>query len=174
VTEVTNNLRDYGVDVSARFLRSARVLDSPIMPLAKFADWLAMRTDANNFDVDRIALSDLRGWSFESGSDNLRHDSGKFFSVEGVRVRTDGQPPNEWVQPIIVQPEVGILGILVKEFGGVLHFLMQAKMEPGNINLVQLSPTVQATRSNYTGVHRGASIRYIEVYAKPQLFPVGG
>ena len=29
-------------------------------------------------------------------------------------------------------------------------------MEPGNPNLLQLSPTVQATRSNYTRVHQGA------------------
>lgn len=65
-----------------------------------------------------------------------------------------------WDQPIINQPEVGYLGFIVKEFNGVLHFLMQAKIEPGNVNHVQLSPTIQATRSNYTQVHQGAK-RYI-------------
>jgi oxidase EvaA len=39
---------------------------------------------------------------------------------------------------------------------------MQAKMEPGNPNLVQLSPTVQATRSNYTKAHGGAGVKYLE------------
>ena len=32
---------------------------------------------------------------------------------------------------------------------------MQAKVEPGNINSIQLSPTLQATRSNYTKAHGG-------------------
>jgi oxidase EvaA len=64
------------------------------------------------------------------------------------------------------QPEIGILGILVKRFDGVLHFLMQAKMEPGNINLVQLSPTVQATKSNYTQVHRGRRPRYLDYFVE--------
>ncbi|NEE09324.1 NDP-hexose 2,3-dehydratase, partial [Streptomyces sp. SID7499] len=73
-----------------------------------------------------------------------------------------------WRQPIIKQPEVGILGLLVKEFDGVPHFLMQAKMEPGNPNLLQLSPTVQATRSNYTGAHRGAAVRYIDHFVSPE------
>jgi oxidase EvaA len=69
-----------------------------------------------------------------------------------------------WWRPILNQPEVGIVGILAKEFDGVLHFLMQAKMEPGNVNTVQLSPTVQATRSNYTRVHQGKNTRYLEYF----------
>ena len=38
-----------------------------------------------------------------------------------------------------------------------LHFLIQAKIEPGNVNKVQLSPTIQATHSNFTKVHKGAA-----------------
>lgn len=39
----------------------------------------------------------------------------------GLRV-TSGPPPYpQWTQPIIDQPEAGILGILVKEIDGVLH-----------------------------------------------------
>jgi oxidase EvaA len=46
----------------------------------------------------------------------------------------------------------------------VLHCLMQAKAEPGNCNGVQLSPTVQATRSNYTRVHGGKPVPYLEYF----------
>jgi oxidase EvaA len=69
-----------------------------------------------------------------------------------------------WQQPTINQPETGILGILARHFDGVLHFLMQAKMEPGNINMVQLSPTVQATHSNYTRVHQGKTPPYLDFF----------
>jgi oxidase EvaA len=47
-----------------------------------------------------------------------------------------------WSQPIINQPEVGYLGFIVKKINGVMHFLIQAKIEPGNVNCVQLSPTI--------------------------------
>ena len=70
----------------------------------------------------------------------------------------------EWDQPIINQPEIGFLGFIVKKFNGVMHFLMQAKIEPGNLNIVQLSPTLQATRSNYTRVHGGKSPNYLEYF----------
>ncbi|WP_411083294.1 NDP-hexose 2,3-dehydratase family protein [Streptomyces sp. cmx-18-6] len=129
--------------------------------------WLAERLRAHRFRVDRIPFSALEGWSFAEGTGNLRHRSGGFFSVEGQRVTVDSGPVRCWEQPVIHQPEVGILGILVKEFDGVAHFLMQAKMEPGNRNLIQLSPTVQATYSNYTKVHRGADVPYLDHFLAP-------
>ena len=39
---------------------------------------------------------------------------------------------------------------------------MQAKIEPGNINVVQLSPTIQATKSNFTRQHKGKVPAYLE------------
>lgn len=71
-----------------------------------------------------------------------------------------------WDQPIINQPEIGFLGFIVKKIQGVYHFLMQAKIEPGNLNVVQLSPTLQATRSNYTRVHKGAIPKYLEYFIR--------
>ena len=56
------------------------------------------------------------------------------------------------------------MGIITKEFKGVLYFLMQAKIEPGNVNCVQLSPTLQATKSNYTQTHAGKAPKYLEYF----------
>lgn len=138
-----------------------------------FAAWLAERGRANEFRVDRIPFAELDGWSFDERTGNLGHRTGRFFTVEGLHVVKEDAfgahaPYAHWHQPIINQPEVGILGILVKEFDGVLHFLMQAKMEPGNPNLLQLSPTVQATRSNYMKAHKGADVKYLEYFAGPR------
>ena len=41
---------------------------------------------------------------------------------------------------------------------------MQAKPEPGNINKLQFSPTVQATKSNYSRVHSGKKVNYINFF----------
>lgn len=140
---------------------SAFTDEGALVGLTGFHRWFADLAQRDSF-VDRISFGELTKWGFEPESGNLRHDSGKFFLVEGLHVQTAHGPVVEWSQPIINQPEIGILGILVKDFDGVLHCLMQAKMEPGNCNGVQLSPTVQATRSNYTRVHRGRSVPYLD------------
>ncbi|HWB99326.1 MAG TPA: NDP-hexose 2,3-dehydratase family protein, partial [Bryobacteraceae bacterium] len=44
------------------------------------------------------------------------------------------------------------------------YYLMQAKVEPGNIGGPQISPTLQATRSNYTRVHQGNAPKYLEYF----------
>ncbi|QNS09172.1 NDP-hexose 2,3-dehydratase family protein [Streptomyces xanthii] len=136
--------------------------------ISEFHRWFEQRCAANSYKVTETPLDRLDGWSFEEGSGNLVHRSGRFFSVRGLEVTDSGRAVDSWRQPIIVQPEHGILGILVKEFDGVPHCLLQAKMEPGNKNLVQLSPTVQATKSNYTRVHGGRPVPYLEHFLVPR------
>lgn len=151
-------------DTARRLLASARAADSPAMPVDRVPGWLAEQARRGRFQVTPIPFLGLRGWSFDEVSGDLRHESGRFFAVEGLHVHADGLPSRGWKQPIIVQPEVGLLGIVAREIDGVLHFLMQAKMEPGNINMLQLSPTVQATRSNFTGVHKGRGIPFLDLF----------
>ena len=50
---------------------------------------------------------------------------------------------------------------------GVLKFLIKLKIEPGNLGLIQLSPTVQATKSNYEGVHGGNFCELIDNFINP-------
>ncbi|WP_149179189.1 NDP-hexose 2,3-dehydratase family protein [Streptomyces sp. TRM49041] len=155
-------------DLAARLARSAAAVGhGHHLRTADVPGWLAERARAHRFAVRKVPLDRLDGWSFAPGTGDLVHHSGRFFSVRGLAATVDEGPFGSWRQPIIHQPEVGILGILAKEFDGVLHFLMQAKMEPGNPNLLQLSPTVQATRSNYQRVHEGAGVKYLEHFADP-------
>ncbi|OXM69782.1 NDP-hexose 2,3-dehydratase family protein [Amycolatopsis vastitatis] len=135
------------------------------VPMARFWSWWRERRQAHERLVRRVPLGELDGWQFDETG--LGHRSGRFFRIAGIQVRTDADPVGEWDQPIIDQPEIGILGFLVKEIGGVVHCLVQAKVEPGNPGGLQLSPTVQATRSNYLRVHGGARTRYLEYFADP-------
>ncbi len=115
-----------------------------------------------------IPLDSVKGWHRDSKSGNLAHDSGRFFSVVGVNVRHRiNQQEIIWDQPIIEQPEIGILGIIAKRIQGTLHFCLQAKEEPGNIGAAQLSPTVQATYSNYTCAHGGNKPLFLEYFLEP-------
>ncbi|RSN70961.1 MULTISPECIES: NDP-hexose 2,3-dehydratase family protein [Actinomadura] len=131
---------------------------------AEFTAWFDERRGAGSFEVTPIPFQETRGWGFDPDTGNLRHDSGRFFSVEGVSVRSELGPVTAWSQPIMVQPELGIVGIALRRTARGWEALMQAKMEPGNVNTLQLSPTVQATRSNYTRVHAGNSVKYLEYF----------
>ncbi|MCT2585137.1 NDP-hexose 2,3-dehydratase family protein [Actinophytocola gossypii] len=137
---------------------------SPLTELDTVFSWFAELRERSFTEVERVPLAAMTGWRTDQETGNIGHRSGKFYTVQGLDVRVPDGPVPHWNQPIIDQPEVGILGILVKEFHGVLHCLMQAKVEPGNCNGLQLSPTVQATRSNYTGVHNGRSVPYLEYF----------
>lgn len=136
--------------------------------LADFDEWFDRFRRDNEYRVTRTPLDRLAGWGFDPDTGDLRHETGKFFSVQGLRVRTDHREVAEWSQPIIVQPEIGILGIVVRIVDGRVQCLMNAKMEPGNVNTLQLSPTVQATRSNYTQVHRGSAVPYLGQFVAPR------
>ncbi len=138
--------------------------DRSLHTLEEFHDWFESRRAAAHFKVERRPLAQLRGWTIDPGTGNVGHQSGRFFRVIGVDVQTNFGPTPRWTQPIIHQDEIGILGFLAQKKNGVLHFLLQAKMEPGNINLLQISPTVQATRSNLTQVHGGKRPPYIDFF----------
>lgn len=130
--------------------------------------WIERRNQEVEVKVEQIPFAQMKMWHSEPDG-SLRHDSGRFFSIVGIDVTTDYGHNSHWRQPIICQPEVGYLGILTKEIQGVLYFLMQAKIEPGNVNCVQISPTLQATKSNYSRIHQGKSPDYLEYFlnAKP-------
>lgn len=124
--------------------------------------WMKQQNEDVVSNIKQIPIEQLKGWNYRD--DRICHDSGKFFSIDGIHIMTNYRNVPEWDQPIINQPEIGFLGFIVKKFNGVMHFLMQAKIEPGNLNIVQLSPTLQATRSNYTRVHGGKSPNYLEYF----------
>ena len=126
--------------------------------------WIEKRNRIVRVSVEEIPFKQLDGWGVNEETGNIQHNSGKFFSIEGVTISIHDQHVKHWSQPIINQPEIGYLGFLVKKINGILHFLAQAKIEPGNVNNVQLSPTIQATRSNYRRVHKGKSPAYLDYF----------
>lgn len=156
---------DMPAEKESRFLRSALDEQGAVVSTESIREWLASRNREVQVRVERTRLSRMRDWALEETSGRIRHSTGKFFSIDGIRVATNWGRLAEWAQPIINQPEIGLLGCIAREFHGVLHFLIQAKVEPGNVNCVQLSPTLQATKSNYTRVHHGKSPRYLDWFA---------
>jgi dTDP-4-dehydro-6-deoxy-alpha-D-glucopyranose 2,3-dehydratase len=149
------------------FLKSAFSAKSSFLQTEEVLNWLKSQNERVTVDIKKIPFKALNLWKISDY--RLRHESGKFFSIDGIRINTNWGSIKTWDQPIINQAEIGYLGFITREFDGVLHFLLQAKIEPGNVNYVQLSPTLQATRSNYSQVHKGKKPLYLECFqnAKP-------
>lgn len=106
-------------------------------------------------------LSDSHYWYYDKNLGCITNTNHSFFTICGIKDRND---LFEAEQPIIMQEEIGFLGMLCREMKGVLYFLMQAKIEPGNINHVQISPTIQATKSNFLQKHGGKKPPYLEYF----------
>jgi dTDP-4-dehydro-6-deoxy-alpha-D-glucopyranose 2,3-dehydratase len=157
------------VPLAEDFLRSSvatRVEHGAAHSLEGVRAWLAEQRRKASMRVRRVPFSELGAWTLaRDGLLRLVHASGRFFTVEGARFRSSATG-REWDQPVLNQPEVGLLGFLSGAINGVAHLLVQAKWEPGNGEM-QLSPTVQATRSNYTRAHGGRVQPYIEHFANP-------
>lgn len=120
--------------------------------------WLEARRSevGDRFVAGLIGLNDARGWARDSDTGNIRHDSGDFFGVAAVRVKTSLREVGDWDQPILTQRSGGVLAILCRRRGEIVELLLQAKAEPGNRAVLQLAPTLQSTHANLDRAHGGA------------------
>jgi oxidase EvaA len=158
------------MDISKEFLISAISRQSAHADINSILSWVREQNQRVEVKIERIGFNKMNHWYINPLNGSIQHESGRFFSVDGIRVITNWGEIPTWEQPIINQKEIGYLGFIAKRIEGILHFLVQAKIEPGNVNHVQLSPTIQATRSNYTQVHGGSKPLYLDYFvnAKPR------
>lgn len=138
-------------------VRSWASVDSPVTPTAEILDWIQERNRKAQVDIRKVSLPELGDWFYAEEEGVLRNQAGSFFKVAGFRC-------GGVEQPMMLQSENGYLGIICREMEGVLHFLMQAKIEPGNLDKIQLSPTLQATKSNFTQAHGGRRPAYLDYF----------
>jgi len=119
-----------------------------------------------------IPLNECKQWSMDKETGSFIHNSGEFFRVDGIRVSntTGREVTGGWDQPILTQIgyDGGILGLIRKRINEVPHYLVEAKAEPGNYNIVQISTTVQATFSNLKQAHEGNATPFSEYFLTPE------
>ena len=127
--------------------------------------WLKERQESYPVTVEEVGVNKAQGWRADPLTGNITHESGKFFSIIGVKVTgaTDREVPS-WSQPMLKQEEVGISGVLMQKKDGAMQHLFYAKFEPGNINTVQISPALQVSEGNLSLAHKGKRPRLVEYF----------
>jgi len=122
--------------------------------------WLEKQRRVAGITCTPVTFDQALKWEFIDG--RLQHRPIGFFSVIGVKAQVCHSEVSIVEQPIISQPEIGILGVMIRRNGEWPELLVQAKAEPGNVHGVQYAPTVQATQSNYARLHGGAPTPYLQ------------
>ena len=135
------------------------------MKIKDINKWLLNQKKKNKMKISKIDILDVENW--EINNQKIYNYNKAFFSIVPFKFETNKK--KDWFQPLIIQKEVGILGILKKKINNTDHYLLQAKVEPGNKNGVQLSPTVQATKSNYLQKHGGKKTNYLNFFVNNKL-----
>lgn len=152
-------------DTIDALVKSWAVVDSPVTSTAEILEWIRERNRETLVDIQKVSLPELEDWFYSEEEGVLRNQKGSFFKVTGFR-------SGAVEQPMLIQPENGYLGIICREINGILHFLMQAKIEPGNLNKIQISPTLQATKSNFTQAHGGKRPAYLDYFLHANRYQI--
>ncbi|MCF6255902.1 MAG: NDP-hexose 2,3-dehydratase family protein [Gammaproteobacteria bacterium] len=178
VSEFTRYLKEECPEVVHDLLRIETQVESwfdwsQIATLAQVIEWYETIKNNCNMTIEEIKLDDCRGWHFNNTDGWIKHESGEFFMVQGLRISQSGSREvgsGGWDQPILTQVGLdgGLLGILRKRIKGVPHYLLEAKAEPGNPDLVQISPTLQATFSNLRCAHKGRRPLFADLFEHPE------
>ena len=123
-------------------------------------EWMKKLQKRASFAVKSIPLGESKEWFLKKGK--IRHKSSQFFNIVGLKWKSPEGLTEE--RPFIDQREIGTLGFILRGRKGANQLLVQAKVEPGNIGVVQFAPTCQATRSNIRKIHGGAAPPFSEYF----------
>jgi oxidase EvaA len=134
--------------------------------LPEILSWLTDLKASYDLSVSRVPLNEISDW-YIADHEIARHD-GKYFRVMGVRVSIDNREVRSWCQPLVQPMQQGLCAFVVKQINGVLHFLVQAKLECGNLDVFELAPTVQCLTGNiFNGAIKPPFTGYV-LNAKPE------
>lgn len=125
-------------------------------------NWIKEKNDKTLVSIVNQDLDKDVFWFYDMYNGRIINRKNSFFSIYGSEYYLDNKFILE--QPIIIQNEVGYLGILCKMIHGTPYFYLQSKIEPGNVNVVQISPTIQATKSNFTRAHGGSLPKFFDIF----------
>ena len=147
-----------------RLIESWATIDNPFNSTADLLSWISEKNLHTRVNIQKTPY-DYSGidWHYDECYGEIRNRNGSFFQIKGLHRISDGKITQQ--QPIVIQNEIGYLGIIAKVFDGVMYFLMQAKIEPGNVNKIQISPTIQATKSNFMQAHGGKTPAYLDFFS---------
>jgi oxidase EvaA len=123
-----------------------------------------------DLEIRRIPLKGVKDWIFDT--DTIHHVEDKYFRVIATDVEIGSREVVNWSQPMVEPAQQGIYAFVCKEINGIIHFIVQAKLECGNHDILELAPTVQCMTGNYRHTREGTLpvLDYVLKAGKEQIF----
>jgi len=158
------------MSITYEIIQSWKNTEGNVNSMDDIFQWIEKRNSKLKVNIEKVDFSYNGFWYYDDNKGYIRNQKNSFFQLAGYQEIEDDQIIGE--QPIIIQDEIGFLGIICKMINGTLNFLMQAKVEPGNINVIQISPTIQATKSNFTRQHGGNTPAYLKYFDDAKRYTI--
>jgi oxidase EvaA len=109
--------------------------------------WLSELKSRHELLVERVPLNTVADWQVTE-TEIVRADR-RYFRVIGTEVVIGNREVKTWCQPLVEPMQEGLCAFVLKKINGVYHFLVHAKIECGNFDVVEMAPTVQCLTGNY-------------------------
>ena len=108
----------------------------------------------------------MEGW--HRSETEIANNEGKYFRIIGVNVSISNREVTSWCQPLVQPLQQGLCAFIVRKIGGIYHFLVQAKLECGNYDVMELAPTVQCLTGNVFASEKKPPFTEYVLNAKPE------
>jgi oxidase EvaA len=139
------------------FLKSSLTDDLALFSINEIIAWFTALKFKYFLDRKKIPLNKLKDWII--GDEEIYHKLHKYFKVIAVNVEIGNREVRNWSQPLVEAAQEGICCFIVKKIKNILHFLVQAKLESGNFDILEFAPTVQCIPGSYSNT---TSIPYLD------------
>jgi oxidase EvaA len=103
--------------------------------------WLTNLKAKYDLRITPCPINNMPEWN--NSDIEIAREDGKYFKIIGVNVTISNREVASWSQPLVQPMQDGICAFIVKKIDGIYHFLVQAKLECGNFDVIELAPTVQ-------------------------------
>ena len=128
-------------------LFASEKMKTGVMTLDEILHHLSELKSRYELTLEKIPLKNVKDWSVTPIE--IVHKNRRFFRILGVNVTISNREVARWCQPIVQPLQEGLCVLFAKRIGGVLHFLLQAKVECGNFDVVEFAPTIQCLTGDF-------------------------
>ena len=134
-------------DFNSDLFRSLTCGDKALCTIEEIISWFTILRTKIELNVERCHLDELEEWKI--AEDVIYHKDNKYFEIIGVEAEDGNREITHWCQPLFKQVEEGVVGFIIKKINGFYHLLIQAKLESGNFDTLEMAPTVQCITGSY-------------------------
>ncbi len=134
---------------------SESILETGNVYMGMIIEWINKMKKIYTLDTKRIPLKKISRW--KRTDFKITHESKRFFSIIAVSVNVGSREVAYWTQPLLTSDSYGIAGFIVKKIKNIFHFLVQAKVEAGNFDVIELAPTIQCSLTEGMAQEKGKS-----------------